>query len=425
MIDLGRVHEINTNDVTVRVGLARLREDAGDISELASSIKSKGQIHPILLTDRNELIAGGRRLLACAELNIPVKAIYRSEVSDVELRELELEENLQRKDLTWHEKNAMIAEITRLKQSIHGVGGTGRDAGWSKQDTADMMNVSRGAISQAISLAQAVEAFPELKGAETESDARKMMRQMEEAAILTVLRQRKNEFVPTGAKIADECYIIKDAIQGLRDLPSESFDFADVDTPYGVDFNQVKGTTQAQSGYIEWKPEKYLENIAVIIPEVFRVLKPNAWMMFWPGMQYLTEVISAIKAAGFKMDPMPNLWDCGDTGLTLEPNYYLGRSYDMFLVCRKGSAIIARPGRSNIFRYARVKDKQHMAEKPFELMVDIVNTYCLPGVRGIVPFMGSGNTVRALIKLGGSGMGFDMNEDSKLKFTLKVEEDCK
>lgn len=53
----------------------RRREDLGDISGLADSISSWGLLHPVVVDDKNRLVAGERRLRACQQLGwseIPV-----------------------------------------------------------------------------------------------------------------------------------------------------------------------------------------------------------------------------------------------------------------------------------------------------------------------------------------------------------------
>lgn len=94
----------------------RRREDMGDIQALADSISKYGLLHPIVIDDQNHLVAGCRRLAACKLLGwseIPVTPL--GELSDRQLREIELEENLRRKDLTEIEKSRNMVELAELK----------------------------------------------------------------------------------------------------------------------------------------------------------------------------------------------------------------------------------------------------------------------------------------------------------------------
>jgi ParB family chromosome partitioning protein len=79
------------------------RKDLGDLSELKASIAHAGIIQPVIVTivgeDRYRLLAGERRYTAARELGLPtVPAIIRS-VEEHRRLELQIIENVQRKDL--------------------------------------------------------------------------------------------------------------------------------------------------------------------------------------------------------------------------------------------------------------------------------------------------------------------------------------
>lgn len=434
IFDPSKIYEKNPDDIKDREGFPRVRIEMGEVQELANSIRDKGQIHPILITDKDELISGGRRRAACKLLGINVKCIYKAQISNIELRELELEENLMRKDLEWPEKIALIKEITELKQGIHGKGGAGKDYGWSNQSTADLMGIDRGSVSKAIALADAVEKFPQIKEAKTESDARKMLDKIEEAAILAVLSQRKEEFAPFASSIADSSFIIGDAFAGIQAQPDSTFDFADVDTPYGIDLDSNKKTAQTEESlktmarYTEWSKEKYPSNIRLIAKEVYRTLKPNGWMLFWFGIEWYETVLTACREAGFAVDIIPNIWYGGEgQAQTMMPQVNLGRAYDTFISCRKGQPALVKAGRANVFHFNKVPSGQkiHPTEKPLPLMKELVETFINPGSKAIIPFHGSGNTLRALLQHGCTGIGWELDEQLKLKCMLRIEADSK
>ncbi len=74
MIDRMKIAEI-------KIG-KRHRKDLGDLQSLADSIQEIGLLHPIVVTEDGELIAGERRLEACKLLGweeIPVSIIKLEE----------------------------------------------------------------------------------------------------------------------------------------------------------------------------------------------------------------------------------------------------------------------------------------------------------------------------------------------------------
>ena len=109
------------------------------------------------------LLAGGRRFDAArlAEIEeIPVR-IYTKVLDDLEMRSIELEENIQRKDLDFIEDCNLKREIHRLHIAIHGAKvSTSPDAsGWSMRDTANLIGRDHKTVSMDIKLADAVEGF--------------------------------------------------------------------------------------------------------------------------------------------------------------------------------------------------------------------------------------------------------------------------
>ena len=99
--------QIPIKDIIVR---KRIRRDMGDIEALAESLKRYGQISPILVSKKNVLIAGGRRLEAAQHLGWrTINAIILENSNEISRLELEVEENIQRRDFNMEE----VAEATR------------------------------------------------------------------------------------------------------------------------------------------------------------------------------------------------------------------------------------------------------------------------------------------------------------------------
>lgn len=100
----------------VKVG-QRVRDEFGDMEALAGSIKEHGLLHPIVVDSDYNLIAGCRRLLACERIGLTeIEAKVLEDISEKELRVLELEENIRRKDLTELEKSKNLVELAEIKE---------------------------------------------------------------------------------------------------------------------------------------------------------------------------------------------------------------------------------------------------------------------------------------------------------------------
>lgn len=124
------IHEIKVEN--------RQREDLGDIQSLADSIAKYGLIQPIIVDQNKRLIAGGRRLTACVLLGFKqVDVVFRETISEDELYELELEENIRRKDFDWRERVLNIATIHSVKKRR----ATLEAQKWGQKETAEALGL--------------------------------------------------------------------------------------------------------------------------------------------------------------------------------------------------------------------------------------------------------------------------------------------
>ena len=95
----------------------RVRKDLGDLAPLMQSMKTHGQLNPIVITRSNELIAGHRRLESAKRLGwYTVDAVSIDTDSDVNKLEMELEENVYRKDLSPEELLEGYRRLEKLKR---------------------------------------------------------------------------------------------------------------------------------------------------------------------------------------------------------------------------------------------------------------------------------------------------------------------
>jgi ParB family chromosome partitioning protein len=94
----------------------RIRQDLGDIVALADSFKRYGQISPIVLNQKNVLLAGGRRLEAAKLLGWQtINAVVMESSDHLEMLEIEVEENKYRKDFSDEETAEAEKQIYKLR----------------------------------------------------------------------------------------------------------------------------------------------------------------------------------------------------------------------------------------------------------------------------------------------------------------------
>lgn len=91
---------------------AQRRQDLGDLTGLMHSLQTVGLIHPLVVTDTLELVVGSRRLKATKRLGATMIEVRRvGDLTEVEKRIIELEENLHRQELTPLERSRAQAEL--------------------------------------------------------------------------------------------------------------------------------------------------------------------------------------------------------------------------------------------------------------------------------------------------------------------------
>ncbi len=105
--------QVEINSIIIR---KRIRKSLGDIGPLMRSIESFGLMNPIVINGKNELIAGHRRLEAVRRLgwsSVPVRVVDRDD--DAEKLEMELDENIHRKELTTDELAEAYMKLDKMK----------------------------------------------------------------------------------------------------------------------------------------------------------------------------------------------------------------------------------------------------------------------------------------------------------------------
>ena len=397
----------------------RFREDLGDLSELVKSIQEKGFIMPIGVTNENKLIWGGRRVAAAIECGLDKVLAVTVDANEASLREIELLENVARKDMSWQEKANLEAEIMKLK-------GT-ENPKWTIEDQAEFMGSSVGGTHRRLELSKILDAVPELGNAKTEDEAWKKWKKLQEEVVLSSMRQDRDEGAYQDAvRFAKDHYQIGDALAGLEGINAGVADFAEVDPPYGINLQKKKGRNRdlhRVDRYNEIPHDEYRDFLDRSTKLVYRALKNHTFCIWWFGNIWYSHVFKALSEAGFAVNPVPGIWFKESfQGQTASPDTSLASCYEPFLVARKGQPKLAKPGRRNVFVFEPVapQNKIHPTQRPVELMDEIMDTFTTPNSIVICPFLGSGVTLRSAYRRGHTGFGWEMEEMCKERFLNAV-----
>jgi len=370
----------------------RKREDFGDLDDLARSIEKEGLISPIAVVEKRTckycedssdcpdldkehcenfileghkpyiLAAGGRRLAAHKLLEVESIAcnIYDHPLNELELRTIELVENVKRKELTYDEDIALKAEIELLMVEIHGPKfSTAPDApGHSRADTAKLLGVTPSSLTQDLQLHEAMKQFPEIQWDQlkTKSDAKKLVKRIETTIIRKEGAKRAQEVLGkenTLKKKLMNSFIIGDANKKILEVPDGYLDLVEIDPPYAIKLQEQKKDYQYE-GYNEIPSKIYPGFMQSILISCYKKMAPDSWLICWFAPEpWFEDIYQWITAAGFKTTRMIGIWfkakdeESQSTGQSKQPEKMLANSLEMFYYAWKGAPKLNKPGSSN------------------------------------------------------------------------------
>lgn len=396
----------------IKISRPRLRVDDGDLEELATSFLKHGQLQPIVIDRTYELAAGWRRLCA-AKLNgwTEIKAEYTDALSELDLREIELEENIARKDMTWQERVKSVAELDRLRRL--------KDPNWTQEQTAAVAGLQRTRVTEALKLDKMMKLFPELAEAKDIAQAKNWA----EAKAQLVTRRVAVDANPVFTDI-DSKLVLGDSVEVIKLVPDESFHAVITDPPFGVDYDK---RTEGQSGQLSSYEDgevSYLRLLSMA-PDLYRVVKPNGWLIWFCGISWYERARDAFRVAGFTVDEIPLVWDrSGGRTFTSRPDRYFTRGYDIALHCLKGSPQLVQRGKSNIIRIDPVSqsERELLVERPVELYCELIRRLTVPGEIVADFFTGSGSCLAAAASLQRDFWGCELSAERRAFALQKIQQ---
>lgn len=416
----------------------RYREDLGNIEELILSIKELGQLQNLVVTESNgryNLRAGGRRLVALQRLQIPEARclVFSHDLTELDILRIELEENSRRKDFGWKEEVKLKKRIYDLMIETHGEKSCSMDtSGISMRDVAKMADVSPATMSLDTALARAIERIPEVfEGCKNKSEARKQLTKISDSVIRQELAQRCTQRIeasgaPSSMSNLLDKYIIKDFFDGVKDIPDSSINLVELDPPYGIDLQKNKyeyDSLYDKDDYNEISVTDYLVFITNCLTKCYRVMAEDSWLILWHASRWKQTIYKTALELGFSGIEIAGKW-IKPTGQCQQPTKYLANACEEFFYLCKGDPQIVRQGRINIFNYNYVPatKKIHPAERPLDLMMDILSTFTYENSNILVPFLGSGKTLLAAKLLNMNAFGYELTPKYKDGFIVMVNE---
>jgi DNA modification methylase/ParB-like chromosome segregation protein Spo0J len=470
--------KIKLSDIKVS---QRVRKDLGDIPELANSILRVGLIQPIVLDNDNNLIAGGRRLAAHIHLGrTEIEFITYDQADEITRKDIELEENLRRKDLEWPEEVLAIKKLYELRRERYGgdelelIPGKSilRSAEYSIRDAATELDRSKTAIAFDLSLAKGLEEFPEIAEEKSKSAAWKRYLRAKQTVIRAAQAQRTrvenivpikddnddeedpaDRIIDTNAASAPVAHeprpqikkigwpghgmlYLADSLELLPRMQAGTIDLIVTDPPFGLDlFREGQATSGARlaqhaGSMYDDDAFKVMNMLDKVVMHCARLLKPNGHAYFFFHMTKYEEMYIMLRkhfgnrqgSTDFAIEETPIMWIKNTPGIG-DPNEKWVYAYEPCFFVNRGRHLI-KPQAFNYLRYDTIPPNQkvHPTEKPSALLRHLISASALPGEVVLDPFAGSGSTLVACVELGCKFIGVEKHEPFHRSAVEKISE---
>lgn len=369
----------------------RQRRTPTDISVLADSIRRLGLIHPIVITRDSVLVAGERRLLACAALgHTHINAQFTDEVEPKILRALELEENVKRSNLPWQEEATAIYEYHQLRAL--------QEPKWSLEETGAELGMSRATVFNAMTVGQEITKGNEkVKNASGYSAAIGLVARAEARKQDALLEELKG---PVKTEPRESPILCADFNEWVSTYSGPKFNFIHCDFPYGIDADKrQQGTSVEMHGSYEDDEETYWTLVSSLLRNLDRLCADSCHFMFWFSMRFYDSTHRTFAMRGVNLDWFPLVWTKSDN-IGLLPDSARGprRIYETCFFGSRGDRKIVRP-KSNAF-VGPTDRGFHMSVKPEPMLRHFMEMFVDENTVFLDPTCGSGSSVRAASALG-------------------------
>lgn len=413
------LHSVKSTDIIIPKNRQRKEFKPEDIVALAGSISQLGLMHPVVVRKNGNgtfwLVAGERRMRAleylwnfgepvhCGQAKFPegiVPCVDFGELDELTAKEMELEENIRRIDLTWQEKAAATSELLELRTAqakVNNVPPPTVDtiASELRGDSSNARDKTRKEILVSKHLDD-----PEVKKASTVDDAFKLLKRREELQRSAALAAK------VGVTFNSSVHTLRhgDTMELLPELPAESFDVILTDPPYGIDADKfgdsggIAGTGNLGSHFYDDSWTYWNKLAKFLAAESFRVCKPQAHAYVFCDVDNFVLLKSFFTEAGWRVFRTPLVWVNPTSNRAPWPEHGPQRKYQIALFAVKGNRPVTKV-MPDVLTFPSDENLNHQAQKPVALFQDLLMRSVRPGDSVLDCFGGTGPILTAAHQL--------------------------
>lgn len=287
----------------IKIG-KRFRNEPGDIKSLAESIEEVGLLHPIVLDDEKNLIAGSRRINAAKSLGW--KTIPYTEISINDNKIAEFHENAVRKNFTVSEVASIIeyVESTRIGHRPKKASESGAlPKGLTDDIVARMTGMGHDTIAK----------IKKIKSVDPE-----MLRKIDENKG-SINREYNNIIIAENKKLPK------------IHIPKGQYNLVVYDPSWPHD-NEIAGGSGKSGNAQKYRPETIEE---MMNHEMKKNLANDCILAIWTLPTFHDEVLQVIKAWGFEKIRTKMYWD----KMQMSMGFNFRNQVEELCICTRGKAM--------------------------------------------------------------------------------------
>lgn len=356
------------------------------VAGLVESITEIGLLSPITLNEQFKLIFGRHRLEAVKRLGWATIPAHIRAFDSLRAELAEIDENLQRNELTVLEQGEHLARRKAIHEALHPETKNGAKGGWHNNKT-DKLEIPESGISSFVASVEELTGKSKTALYEEIQIANDIAEPVKELIRDTPLADKKTELLslarmePEAQQQAAEMLVsgeaksVKDAARLIRRaeieaeaaLPSGRYRIFYADPPwkYGDKLTENYGGTQYHY------PSMTISDLCAL--PVVEMAEDNAVLFLWVTSPLLEECFPIIKAWGFKYKTS-FVWDKVKHNM----GHYNSVRHEFLLVCTRGSCT---PDVSKLYDSVQsIERTDKHSEKPEEFR-EIIDTIYPHGAR--------------------------------------------
>ena len=422
---------IKLSNLKTTLDRQRQEFDQTSLAELSSSIEAHGLLHPPVVRFENSeyiLVAGERRIRAIQDIwelggelkygnqtipqgSIPVLTLH--ELTYLEAEEIELDENLKRKDLTWQEHAQAVSRLHHLRQSqakIQGKAHTIAETALELKGRAD--GDFQGSTRKEIIVAKHL-SNPEVAKAKTAEEAFKILKRQENETQNILLSEAVGKTFSADSHSLHNA----DCLNWMSDYitsDSPKFDCILTDPPYGMGADNFGDSAGRMTNFSHEYEDSYSNWTTLMNAWAklsFSITKEQAHAYVFCDIDRFHELRNLMLNAGWTPFRTPFIvGKAPGSGRVPLPEHGPRRQWECLLYAFRGKKTVNRIA-SDLVVYNSDADSGHGAQKPVALFVDLLERSCKPGDSVLDTFAGSGTIFPAAHSLKVAATGIEMSSN--------------